>query len=231
MAGDRRQFLVLGGATIAGAAALAACSSTPVVNSSGTIASTLTPPTAPIPTVGPEDKAADISLLRTVSSLEASIIAFYDKMLASPLVTTPAIRTWAQLFQSHHTAHLATLGTLTTDQGGKAYTKPNTFTDSSLVKSQFAAAKTETDLVAIATTLEQCAASTAAMYVSQIAVAANRKPLAAMGGATARQVTVWRLSDPIAVRDNGLLAAFPTADSDPAFQSVRDSLGAAAVVK
>lgn len=231
MTGDRRQFLVLGGATIAGAAALAACSSAPVVNSTGTIASTLTPATAPTPTVSPDDKAADAVLLRTVSSLEASLIAFYDKMLASPLVTTPEVRSWAVLFQSHHTAHLATLGTLTTAQGGKAYTKPNAFADSSLVTSQLAAATTESDLVAIATTLEECAASTAAMYVSQITVPANRKPLAAIGGATSRQVAVWRLNDPIAVRDNGLLAAFPTAVSDPAFQSVRNSLGAAAEVK
>ena len=230
LTGDRRQFLVLGAATIAGAAALAACSSAPVVNSTGTIASTLTPPTAPIPTVSKEDRAADVVFLRTASSLEASLIAFYDKMLASPLVTTPAVRTWAQLFQSHHTAHLSTLGTLTTDQGGKAYTEPNASTDSSLVTSQLAAAKTEDDLVAIATTLEEIVASTAAMFVSQLAVAANRKPLTAIGGATARQVAVWRLSKPAAVRNNGLLAAFPN-NSDPAFQSLRDALGVAAQVK
>src|SRR6476661_10920477 len=76
---DRRQFMKVGGATVIGAAVLAACgSSSDKAASSGTTTPTTATPTSP--TTAPEaaaDAATDKVLLRTATSIELLAVAVY----------------------------------------------------------------------------------------------------------------------------------------------------------
>src|SRR5687767_8833245 len=98
----RRSFFKLGGATIMGAAVLAACGDTDDGDASGGSSST---------TAGEGDGAGemDLALARTAASLEKLAVDTYQTGIDSGLVTTMAIADAAKLFQEHHQEHLDAL--------------------------------------------------------------------------------------------------------------------------
>lgn len=221
---SRRQFLVLGGAATAGAAALAACSSTPVVQSSGTAASTVTPATAPTTTEAADLVTNSESILRTATSLEASIVAFYDKMLAAAYLTDPAAKSWARTIQSNHVAHVAALKDLTRSVGAKPYEKTNAQVDAFVIVPKLALAdkaRSAADLVSLAVELEEAAASTMTLAVGSLGLPSTRQSIMAVGAGDARHHAVWNLYG-----SNGDLASA----APDAMQSLRDALPSTASV-
>ena len=219
---NRRQFLVLGGATVAGAAALAACSPSSQTNTSGTLASTIVPATAAPTTVSAESQAADVVILRTATSMSQSIVKFYDTMISSPLITDADVKTWAKFMQNQQSISVSTLQTLTTDNGGKAYRGTNTYVDTTIIAPALKIAQAQSDLVKLATNLEQAAAATATLAVGTIAAFQTRQRIMAVGTTASRHVTVWNL-----IAGNGDI----TAGAPNAFQPVHDALGGPASVK
>jgi hypothetical protein len=219
---SRRQFLVLGGASVAGAAALAACSSAPVTQSSGTIASTVTPATAPTTTANAEAVAAGRARIETAASLEVSIANFYAKFLSASYMTDADARTWATMFQTQHESNASALRDLSVSAGGTSSPKPNSYVDEQLIAPAMKVAdadKSADALVKLATQLEEAAASTATLAINSLAGADLRQGLMAVGTTNARHAAVWRLR----TSKGDLGAAVPDA-----LQSQRDALPVAA---
>ena len=219
---SRRQFLVLGGASVAGAAALAACSSTPVTQSSGTIASTVTPATAPTTTANAEAVKTGQARIEAAASLEVSIANFYAKFLGATYMTDTASRAWATTFKAQHESNASALRDLSTAAGGKASSKPNAYVDEQLIAPAMKVADADGSpdaLIALATQLEEAAASTATLTINSLAGAKLRQGLMAVGTTNARHAAVWRLR----TSKGDLGAAVPDA-----LQSQRDALPVAA---
>jgi hypothetical protein len=179
---NRRQFLRIGGVTIAGAALLAACGDDgngPA--STGTTA-------APGSTMAPSPGAGgmDLTLARTAASLEALAVATYDTAVTSGLVTTAVIGDAATLFRSHHKAHLDALNGLITQNGAKAVTEPNAAVRTAVVDPAVATARTEADIVALAFALEDAAAQTYVFAATQLSAPELRSTIMTIGGVEAR---------------------------------------------
>lgn len=219
---SRRQFLVLGGASVAGAAALAACSSAPVVQSSGTIASTVTPATAPTTTANADALTAGRARIETAVSLEISIANYYATFLKAAYMTDATARDWATQFRQHHLANATTLRRLSVQAGGRSSGRSNVYVDDQLIAPALTVANTDRSsdqLIALATKLEEAAASTATLAVGSLTSAATRSGIMTVGATNARHAAVWRL-----VTSKGdLSAAVPDA-----LQSQRDALPNAA---
>jgi hypothetical protein len=108
----RRRFLQIGGAVTLGAA-LTACIGDGDSKQSRE------------DTGGAEGRRADITITRTLSSLEALAVVVYETGLGSGLLTTPAVADLAQLFQSHHREHGALFQGVTRDLRGAPFAEPN----------------------------------------------------------------------------------------------------------
>src|SRR6185295_19233071 len=89
----RRQLFKVGGATIIGAAVLAACGSDDSDKKADGTSTTAG---------GSTDSSMDLPLARTAASLEKLAVDTYTTAAASGLVTTKAISDTAALFLSHH---------------------------------------------------------------------------------------------------------------------------------
>jgi Ferritin-like domain/TAT (twin-arginine translocation) pathway signal sequence len=108
----RRWFLQIGGTVTLGAA-LAAC-----LGDGGDTESQED-------TGGAEGRRIDITITRTLSSLEELAVAVYQTGLDSALLMTPAVIDLANLFRSHHREHAALFRGATEDLGGAPLSQPN----------------------------------------------------------------------------------------------------------
>jgi hypothetical protein len=108
----RRRFLQIGGAVTLGAA-LTACIGDGDSKQSRE------------DTGGAEGRRADITIARTLSSLEALAVVVYETGLGSGLLMTPSVADLAKLFQSHHREHGTLLQGVTRDLRGAPFTEPN----------------------------------------------------------------------------------------------------------
>jgi hypothetical protein len=182
---NRRQFLRIGGVSIAGAALLAACgddgdgpASTGTTGAPGT---TMAPGT----TAGGGGNM-DLTLAKTAASLEALAVATYETAIGSGLVTTAAIGDAAMLFQEHHQAHMDALNALIKQNGADEITDPNAAVKAAVVDPAVAAAKTEADIVELAFTLEDAAAQTYVFAATQLSAPELRSTIMTIGGVEAR---------------------------------------------
>ena len=124
----RRQFLRVGGVTVAMSAVLAACGSDSqdsAIPESGDRPTTTTTAAGGSSTAEEDAAALDVTLLRTASSLEVLAIAAYQAALDSGNLTTAAIADVAELFQAQHEDHANLLEATTEDLGGTPYTDAN----------------------------------------------------------------------------------------------------------
>src|SRR5687768_8873686 len=147
----RRSFFKLGGATIIGAAVLAACGDTDDDDAGSTSSST---------TTGDGAGDMDLALARTAASLEKLAVDTYQTGIDSGLVTTMAIADAAKLFQGHHQEHLDALNGAIDNAGGRTVDEPNEAVFKALIEPAVAKAKAEGDIVQIAYELEAAAAQT-----------------------------------------------------------------------
>lgn len=192
----RRQLFKIGGATIIGAAVLAACGSD---DDSGSGAGTTTTAKA---SGGAE---LDLALARTAASLEKLAVDTYDTAITSGLVTTAAIGDAAKLFQQHHQAHLDALNGAVKNAGGKEVTEHNKAVFDALVAPAVGAAKSEKDIVKLALDLELAAAQTYAYAGGTLSVPELRSTIMTIGGIEARHAAVLQ----VAAQGASPLAVFP----------------------
>ena len=197
---DRRSFLRLGGVTVAGAAILAACgkddntkgnttgtTKAPDTTAAGASSTTQAPPPSE---ASPDDKATDLQLLRTATSLELLAVAVYGK--AAPLVKDPSILAAAKLFASQHAEHAKQLQGATRESFGadKVYNKPNDYLNTNLVAPNLKSLTSDIAIVKFAMSLEDSAASTYITAAGLLSTPALRQALMAIGGVEARHAAV-----------------------------------------
>ncbi len=113
----RRDVLRVGGLGVATAAVLSACGAeTGEVGRVGSVSTTV-----PLPDVS----VTNVTLLRTASSLEHSIVNVYSQVIGNSDLLDPSMDDMFQRFLDDHTAHAALFEQLTTDGGGTAWTCGN----------------------------------------------------------------------------------------------------------
>ena len=195
----RRQLFKVGGATIIGAAVLAACGSDDD-SSTGTAAAD---------TDGTGDDMAsenmDLPLARTAASLEKLAVDTYQLGIDSGLVTTMAIADAAKLFQQHHQEHLDALNGAIRGAGGEEVTEQNEAVFKALVEPAATAAKSEADIVTLAFDLESAAAQTYVFAGGALSVPELRSTIMTIGGIEARHAAVLQ----IAAQAQAPTAVFP----------------------
>lgn len=180
----RRSFMKLGGATIMGAAVLAACGDTDD-GGGGTTTST---------TAADQGGEMDLALARTAASLEKLAVDTYQTGIDSGLVTTMAIADAATLFQSHHQDHLDALNAVIKDAGGDEVTDPNEAVFKALIEPAVGGAKAEKDIVQIAFDLESAAAQTYVFAGGQLGTPTLRSTIMTIGGIEARHAAVLQVA-------------------------------------
>lgn len=182
----RRQFFKFGGATIIGAAIMAACGDDDDDDGSG-----------PGSGSGSGDSAAtemDVVLLRTATSLELLAVEAYQVAIDSGVVTTRSIADAAVLFQSHHQEHAEALQGATEANGGTPFTEPNQFVFDNVVTPALPSLTSETAIVGFAATLEDAAAQTYAFAAGALSTPEFRQTIMSIGGVEARHLAILRTS-------------------------------------
>ena len=184
---SRRGFLKIGGATVLGAAVLAACGSEsePSVAESGAVAATST-------TADPAETDFDLDLLRTATSLEILAVNTYQAAIDSGLVITPDVVQAAVLFRDQHDDHARALKATTTELGGTEFTEANSFLQESVVDPAVADLSDQDSVIQLALTLETAAAETYAWAAGQLSTAKLRQAIMGIGGVEARHMSVLR---------------------------------------
>ena len=190
----RRRFLRIGATSVGAAAVLAACGG-------GDDDEAATEPT----TTTAKPSPADVTVLRTASSLELVAVSVYDQAVKSGLVTTPAITEAARTFMSQHKDHAAIFQALTKRLGGEPFTTPNPAVTTQL-QPRVAALKAERDVVALALELERSAAATYLGFVGNLVDESLNETVMSVGGVEARHATVLAG----VLGENGVPAAFAT---------------------
>jgi rubrerythrin len=217
----RRGLFKLGGASILGAAVLAACgsdsdtksTSAPTTAASATTgaaattgaptttatASTMAPATtgaaattAATPTTAAGGPAMDLVLARTAASLEKLAVDVYGT--AAGLLTTPAVKDAATLFAGHHQQHMDALNGVIKGAGATPVTEMNKAVYDALVAPALAKAKTEADAVMLAVMLEEAAAQTYVFAGGALSTPGLRSTIMTIGGVEARHAAVLRMA-------------------------------------
>jgi hypothetical protein len=183
----RRRFLQLGGASVIGAAVLAACGgpgeqgSIPVAGTSGTT------------TTSPERVVNDAVLLRTASSLEHSIVGAYDVAIERGLLVE-GLSEIAPLFRDHHAEQAERFAELTRRAGGEPFEAPNPAVQKNVIDPALALLAENgdqpEDMLFILYGLEELAAESYQTFVQVLAEPRNRSGMMSVGGATARQAAI-----------------------------------------
>jgi hypothetical protein len=176
----RRQFLKIGGATVLGAAVLAACGSDSNDKSAATTTTTAASSSSSAGTV------SDLTLAKTAASLEALAISAYQTAAGSGLVKDQAVLSAATLFMGHHTAHRDALNGVIQAAGAQPITAPNAALDKAILQPALAAAKTQDDVVKLAFTLEDAAAQTYVFATGALSKSDLRSTLMTIAGVEAR---------------------------------------------
>jgi rubrerythrin len=195
---SRRTLFKIGGASIIGAAVLAACAddddstanrpADPTTTAApATSAPAMTAPATTAPTGGNQD----LVLARTAASLEKLAVDTYG---AAALLTTAAVKDAATMFAAHHQMHLDALNGVITSAGGKAVTEMNQAVYDALVKPAVEAAKTEADAVNLAVQLEEAAAQTYVFAGGALSSPQLRSTIMTIGGVEARHAAVLRMA-------------------------------------
>lgn len=207
-----RRALLGGGLTLAGAAALAACTPAP---SKDQLAQTGTVPDPSTPaTLSPEKAtelaaSTDLTLLRTAQSVEALAIVTYGLAISSGKVTTSTVADAAKLFQSQHTDHEGAFTSQIKSMGGQPYSNPDagpaptgvdptqwTQVNPTLWKTAVqpavanADALTETSILKLALLLEDTAAETYTKAGATLSTPALRAFIMSIGGTEARHAAI-----------------------------------------
>jgi hypothetical protein len=182
---DRRSLFKVGGVVLLGGVVMAACGSD---NSSSSPVTTAAAAAGAASTTAPA-ASADVTILRTASSIEELAVAAYQTAITSGLVKTQAIADAAMLFQSQHKEHSAQFQAATKAAGGQPFTQPNPAVFAA-IKPTVDALKDEKGVVALAFELETAAAQSYQAYVGTFGDAKLNQAIMAVGGVEARHAAV-----------------------------------------
>ncbi len=186
---DRRNFLKVGGISLAAATLLAACRETK--------------PKTQLPVSGENPGYSansnkpvnDIVLLRTAASFEYSVIDAYRRVLESNFIADPVLLDLFKLFSDHHAAHAAAMGDATKALGGTACTGLNPKITSYVIDpllERIAASGPDQaeDVKALAFSLESLAAATYQGVIPVLTTPALRAAAISIGSIEARHAAV-----------------------------------------
>jgi len=182
----RRQVLRVGGAAIAGALVLGACSGDDGPEASPRRTTSTTEPEAAA-TPGPE---LDLVLANTATSLEALAVDAYGRALSSGLVERASVRDALTMFQAHHAAHRDALAAVVEAAGEEPFTIPNPVVRAAFVDPGLASAAAEGDLIRLAHDIEQAAAQTYVHATGVLSTAALRGTTSSIAAVEARHAAV-----------------------------------------
>lgn len=130
-------------------------------------------------------RPGDIGVIQTALALEHEGIAAYQIAGKSGLLSPKTLKL-AMVFLGHHQMHRDALAQLVSDAGGKPV-EPKT--DAQYIADlQLGSLKTESDVVALATTLERGAATA---YISQVAALSEPRLAQLFAGISADEATHW----------------------------------------
>ena len=187
------------GTTTTGAAGTTTTAGTMAPTTAGSMAPTTGASTAPTtgastaPTTGAAGSPAmDLVLAKTAASLEKLAVDVYGT--AAPLITSAGALAAAKMFAGHHQMHLDALNGVITGAGGTAVTVMNQAVFDAIVKPALDKAKTESDALMIALTLEEAAAQTYAFAGGALSTPALRSTIMTIGGVEARHAAVLRMA-------------------------------------
>ena len=186
----RRQLFKLGGATMLGAAVLAACGS----DDDDTNAAAQGGTNSGDSSMAGEDANLDLILARTAASLEQLAIDVYGNPDAGALLRTKAVIDAATLFAAHHTAHRDALNGVITGAGGEAVMTANAAVFKALVEPKLPMLKSEADVVALAYDLESAAAQTYVFAGGTLSTPELRSTIMTIGGVEARHAAVLKMA-------------------------------------
>jgi hypothetical protein len=175
---NRRRLLTIGGTSLLLSAVAAACGST---------APSTTPPAS---TTTMPVSEADITALRTGSSLEFAGIKLYTMALAGNLIVSTSVSNAFKLFQTHHTDHSLLLQAKTTDAGAQPYTQPNSLVMDTVISPRLASATSELDLTKLAYDFEKAIAATYQADAGSFSNLSYNATVMSIGGIEARHVSV-----------------------------------------
>jgi hypothetical protein len=221
----RRDVLRLGGLTVAAGAVVAACGehARGQVGRVGTVAST---------TTLPESSVTNVTLLRTASSLEHTIVAVYDQIIGQSDLLDPKLDDIATRLRADHQASAKTIEGLTTAAGGVAWTCGNPKIDDVVVnpvmaritKGQEASATSKAveasddprrDVLNFVHGLESLAAATHQSLVTQLTEPDLRVAVMKIGAQEARHAALLALTiNP--ERPSGLVNFTDAVNAEPA---------------
>lgn len=193
----RRQFLRIGGLTVAGSAILVACSdddddaaTTSTTGAAAGSSTTGAPETTPTTEAAATEQ--DLTLLRTAQSIEVLAIDAYQAAVDSGLVETAAIADAAVLFQEQHRDHAGAIEATTMSLGGEPYTEANPYLQENVVGPALEAVTDELAVVTLALDLEDVAAQTYALAGGVLSTPTLRQTIMSIGSVEARHAAVLR---------------------------------------
>jgi hypothetical protein len=204
---DRRMFLRLGGAGVALATILSACTigNNTEAGKLGRVG--LAPSTTKLPTA----VMTDVALLRTCSSLQHSLIEVYTKMVDDPTLLDPANKPLITRLIADAQAAAKVFDGLTTGLGGQAWTCGNAKFDSVLINPSIQRITTATpatpeakaipasddmkrDMLTLSHGMESIIAATYQQYVTLLSLPKTRAPVLKVGAANARHAALLALT-------------------------------------
>lgn len=148
--------------------------------------------------------AADLTILRTATSIELLLVEAYDRIAdrRRPDLGSPTRELFAR-FADHHGEHAESLRAAAAGAGGVAHDDANEALRARLLVPGLDAATTRVSVLAFARDLEQFAAAVDVRHVRALVAPELRRTVLAVGGAEARHVAAVR----------GLLAVIPAPDA------------------
>ena len=144
---SRRGALRLGGLTVAMAAVIAACDNTEAADQPARVGSA--PPLSALPDVSP----SDVTLLRTCSSLQHSLLGVYTTVVDDPELLAPENQPLVRRLIADAEATAKVFEDLTVAQGGEVWACGNTKFDSALIEPAMARITVGTPATAEAQTI------------------------------------------------------------------------------
>ncbi|HMQ27719.1 MAG TPA: ferritin-like domain-containing protein, partial [Acidimicrobiales bacterium] len=184
---SRRGFLKIGGATVLGAAVLAACGSDGELVESGV-------PDGATTTADASETEFDTNLLRTATSLEILAVDTYQTAIDSGLIGQATILEAFTLFRDQHDDHRAALQQATEDYAGAgtAYEETNQFLQDTVVGPALEALTDEESVISLALRLETLAAESYVWSAGQLSTTTLRQAIMGIGGVEGRHQAVLR---------------------------------------
>jgi Ferritin-like domain len=168
----RQRFLHIGG-TVSMGAVLAAC-----IGNGGSKGSRDS-------SGGARGRRVDVTITRTLSSVEAVAVVVYTTGLDSGLFTTAAVADLAALFRAHHREHGALFRSTTDDLGGVPFSDPNPVVMAQL-QPALASLRDEAGVIALVFDVETILAETYQATMGTFADKSFNVAAMSVGGAEAR---------------------------------------------